>query len=253
MAENDKQTEEKIFEAATEVFVMRGMDGARMQDIANHAGINKALLHYYYRSKEHLFDAVFEKIAGIIFRKFAPVFDENLSIEDKIRFFFKEHISFLQNNPRLPAFILNEINRNPGRMKRLLRKVEFNKIYKMIYEQHKHELDKYNITEENLPQVMISMASLSVFPFAARGIVEGIFENTGVDFDKFLDERKEFAEIVIKAPEIKLQNRMKTRLILYVFWFCPNLKSQKILLGECHQAALEQILSAEENFKLIGS
>jgi len=200
MAENDKQTEEKIFEAATEVFVMKGMDGARMQDIANHAGINKALLHYYYRSKEHLFDAVFEKIAGMIFRKFAPVFDENLSIEDKIRFFFKEHISFLQNNPRLPAFILNEINRNPGRMKRLLRKVEFNKIYKMIYEQHKHELDKYNITEENLPQLMISMASLSVFPFAARGIVEGIFENTGVDFDRFLDERKEFAaEFVIKA------------------------------------------------------
>ena len=64
MTENDKQTEEKIFEAATDVFVEKGMDGARMQDIANHAGINKALLHYYYRTKDHLFNAVFEKIAG---------------------------------------------------------------------------------------------------------------------------------------------------------------------------------------------
>ncbi len=115
MAENERQTEEKIFEAATDVFLAKGMDGARMQDIANHAGINKALLHYYYRSKDRLFNAVFEKIAGKMFSKFAPIFDENLTLEDKIRFFFREHITFLQENPRLPGFILNELNRNPTR------------------------------------------------------------------------------------------------------------------------------------------
>ena len=95
MTENDKQTEEKIFEAATDVFVEKGMDGARMQDIATHAGINKALLHYYFRTKDQLFNAVFEKIARKIFKKFAPVFDENLTLEEKIRFFFREHIAFL--------------------------------------------------------------------------------------------------------------------------------------------------------------
>jgi TetR/AcrR family transcriptional regulator len=63
MTENDKQTEDKIFEAATEVFVDRGMDGARMQDIASYAGINKALLHYYFRTKDQLFNAVFETLA----------------------------------------------------------------------------------------------------------------------------------------------------------------------------------------------
>ena len=103
MTENDKQTEEKIFEAATEVFVNKGMDGARMQDIASHAGINKALLHYYFRTKDQLFNAVFEMIARKVLKKFAPVFDENLSLEEKIRFFFKEHITFLQENPKLPA------------------------------------------------------------------------------------------------------------------------------------------------------
>ncbi len=72
MTENDKLTEEKIFEAATEVFVEKGMDGARMQDIANHAGINKALLHYYYRTKEKLFSAVFEMIARKMFNKIRP-------------------------------------------------------------------------------------------------------------------------------------------------------------------------------------
>ena len=107
MTDSEKQTEDRIFESATEIFIEKGMDGARMQDIANHAGINKALLHYYYRSKEHLFEAVFEKMANVMFSRFAPVFHENASIEEKIRFFFREHISFLQKNPRLPAFIIN--------------------------------------------------------------------------------------------------------------------------------------------------
>ena len=200
MTENDKMTEEKIFEAATDVFIEKGMDGARMQDIATHAGINKALLHYYFRTKDQLFSKVFEKIARRMFSKFAPVFDENLTLEEKIKFFFNTHISFMKDNPRLPGFILNEINRNPARIKKLLSTIEFKKIWTLLNSQHKNELDKYNITEENLPQIMTTIASMSVFPFAARGILEGIFQNMGVDFDRYIEERKEFAaEFVIKA------------------------------------------------------
>ena len=200
MTENDKLTEEKIFEAATEVFVDKGMDGARMQDIANHAGINKALLHYYYRTKDQLFNAVFEMIAKKMFKKFAPVFDENLTLEEKIRFFFKEHISFLQANPRLPGFLLNEINRHPERIKKLLNNVDFESIWLKLNEQHKEELKKYNITQATMPQLMISVAAISVFPFAARGILEGILEKIDVDFNVYIEERKEFAaDFVIRA------------------------------------------------------
>jgi TetR/AcrR family transcriptional regulator len=200
MTENDKLTEEKIFEAATEVFVEKGMDGARMQDIANYAGINKALLHYYYRTKEKLFSAVFEMIARKLFIKFAPVFDENLSLEEKIRFFFKEHISFLQENPRLPGFILNEVNRHPERIKKLLSSVDFETLWIRLYNQHKEEFSRYNITQASLPQLMISMAGISVFPFAAKGILEGILGKVNVSFNDFIEERKEFAaDFVIKA------------------------------------------------------
>src|SRR5664279_2220194 len=153
MIENDKLTEEKIFDAATDVFLDKGMDGARMQDIATHAGINKALLHYYYRTKDQLFNAVFEMIARKMLKKFAPVFDENLSLEAKIRFFFKEHITFLQENPRLPAFILNEVNRHPERIKNILKNIDLENVWKKLYEQHKEEMIKYNITQESLPQL----------------------------------------------------------------------------------------------------
>jgi len=200
MSENDKLTEDKIFDAATLVFEEKGMDGARMQDIANKAGINKALLHYYFRTKDRLFDAVFQKVAARMLMKFAPVFEKNLTLEEKIRFFYREHITFLQENPRLPAFILHEINRNPARVKKLLKNVDFKKFWLMLMEQHKNELDKYNITEETMPQIMTTIAAISVFPFAARGILEGIFENLGVDFDKYIEERKDFAaDFVISA------------------------------------------------------
>jgi AcrR family transcriptional regulator len=200
MSENEKLTEEKIFEAATDVFVEKGLDGARMQDIADHAGINKALLHYYFRTKDKLFNAVFEMIAKKIFKKFAPVFDETLTLEEKIRFFFREHISFLQANPRLPGFLLNEVNRNPARIKKLLDNVDFNNLWMQLYNQHKDELQKYNISQETLPQIMISMAAMSVFPFAARGILEGVLDKMGLDFNEYMEERKTFAaDFVINA------------------------------------------------------
>jgi TetR/AcrR family transcriptional regulator len=200
MSENDKLTEDRIFEAATLVFEEKGMDGARMKDIADKAGINKALLHYYFRTKDHLFETVFQKLAGKMFMKFAPIFEKDLTLEEKIRFFFRQHITFMQENPRLPSFVMNEINRNPERLRKLFKNVDFKKLWTILEEQHKDELHKYNISEESIPQIMTTMASMSVFPFAARGIIEGIFENLGVDFDKYIEERKEFAaDFIIKA------------------------------------------------------
>src|SRR5450759_634305 len=161
MTENDKQTEEKIFEAASDVFVEKGLSGARMQNIADRAGINKSLLHYYFRTKDHLFEAVFTKLAKKVFSKFTPIFEPDLSLEEKIRFFFREHISFMQKNPKLPGFILNEINHNPQRIQKLIKNIEFKNLWLTILELHKDELYKYNLTEETLPQVMTTIISVS--------------------------------------------------------------------------------------------
>jgi TetR/AcrR family transcriptional regulator len=200
MTEADKQTEEKIFDSATDVFIEKGMDGARMQDIANHAGINKALLHYYYRTKDRLFNAVFEKIAGNMFAKFAPVFDTNLSLEDKIRFFFREHIAFMQKNPRLPAFLLNEFHRNPERIRKLIQNIDINKLWTTLEAQHKEELKRYNITKENIPQFMTTVAGMSVFPFVAKPVIAGLMGKMGYNFDNYIEERKEYAaDFVIDA------------------------------------------------------
>ncbi|MBN2275320.1 MAG: TetR/AcrR family transcriptional regulator [Bacteroidales bacterium] len=200
MVENDKQTEKKIFEAATEVFMEKGMDGARMQDIANRAGINKSLLHYYYRTKDRLFNEVFEMIFGHMLKKFAPVFDADLTLEEKIRFFFREHITFLQKNPRLASFVLHEINRNPERVRNFIGRIDIGRLWTDIEAQHKDELKKSNIRREDIPQLMTSIAAMSVFPFAARVLVKSILEKMGYDFDDYIEKRKEYAaEFVIGA------------------------------------------------------
>ncbi|HOO98191.1 MAG TPA: TetR/AcrR family transcriptional regulator [Bacteroidales bacterium] len=200
MTEQEKQTEDRIFEAATEVFVDKGLDGARMQDIANRAGINKSLLHYYYRTKDRLFTAVFEMIAGQMFRKFGPVFDEQMSFEEKIRFFIREHISFLQKNPKLPVFLLSEFHRNPEKISKIIHNLDLNKFWSVLENQHRDELDQYNITRENIPQFMTTVAGMTVFPFAARPVIAGLMGKMGYDFDTYLEERKEWAaDFVIKA------------------------------------------------------
>jgi len=200
MAEKDKQPEEKIFESATEVFIEKGMDGARMQDIADHAGINKALLHYYFRTKDRLFNAVFESLAGQMFKKFAPVFDENRSLEEKIRFFFREHIAFMQKNPRLASFVLNEFHRNPEKIRKLIKNIDFNKLWTTLETQHKDEFVRYNITKETIPQLMTSIAGMSVFPFVAKPVISSLMEKMGYNFEEYIEARKEYAaDFVINA------------------------------------------------------
>src|ERR1017187_9752498 len=109
----DQTTEEKILAAAKKVFVVKGMAGARMQDIADTAGINKALLHYYFRNKEKLFEVIFKEAAIRLFPKINAILNSDLPLFDKIRRFAHDYIEIVIENPYLPLFVLNEINKQP--------------------------------------------------------------------------------------------------------------------------------------------
>jgi TetR/AcrR family transcriptional regulator len=197
MTERDKVTEERIFEAAKTVFSERGMDGARMQEIADKAGINKSLLHYYFRSKEKLFNAVFDDIAGMTFMKFAQIFAYPLPLEEKIRYFFSEHIEFMKLNPGLPIFILTEINRNPARMQNLIKKIDYSSILEIFTRDMERENSgsskPLTIKPGDLAQIVTTAVAMSVFPFAAKNLLEPALQHAGIPFDHYIEERKEFA------------------------------------------------------------
>ena len=101
-------SEEKILNAAQSVFIQKGMDGARMQEIADEAGINKALLHYYFRTKQKLFEAILKKVFSNILPNLMDMVHSDLPIEEKLGIFIENYIDLLMENPYLPNFILKE-------------------------------------------------------------------------------------------------------------------------------------------------
>ena len=112
----NKGAEEKILVAARKVFTTKGMAGARMQDIADEAGINKALLHYYFRDKDKLFEVVFMEEAQKFFPKINAIFNSDVPLFEKIENFVNEYIDEMQENPYLPWFVMNEVNRDPDQL-----------------------------------------------------------------------------------------------------------------------------------------
>src|SRR5690242_3482240 len=96
---SDETTKEKILAAANQIFTKKGMAGARMQDIADEAGINKALLHYYFSSKEKLFEVIFEEAAEKLFSRISQVIESDEPLFETIQSFTREYISFMMENP----------------------------------------------------------------------------------------------------------------------------------------------------------
>lgn len=194
-AVTDSQTRLRIFRAASDVFEEKGYSGARMQEIADRAGINKALLHYYFRSKDHLFMAVFQVLLRKMFEKIMTIFAAEITFKEKIRQFLDQHIDFLSKNPKLPLFLLNEISKNPSIATGLRELMPYGQMRDLVYEKHAKELKGYGIKKSDMPQLMITIVSMSVFPYAARDMIALMIPQMTDNkrFSTFMDERKEFA------------------------------------------------------------
>ena len=189
VSEIKSDSEDKILEAAKKVFIEKGLEGARMQEIANEARINKSLLHYYFRSKEKLFNAVFR----FALSKFVPRFTENLKAEmdfyKRLEIIIEQYISLLLMNQFIPIFILNEINRNPDRIFEHFSKAGVKpEIFIDIIQK---EIDKGTIKPIDPRQLIINMLALCIFPIAARPLLKRVFfDNNKKAYKEFLLERK---------------------------------------------------------------
>ncbi len=116
---SEDSAERKILEASKRIFQRKGMYGARMQEIADEAGINKALLHYYFRSKDKLFDAVFQDAAKSFFSKIRELINVEKPLFEKIEYFVEQYLELLMKNSFIPVFIISEVHQNPDRIKNI--------------------------------------------------------------------------------------------------------------------------------------
>lgn len=196
-------TEQKILEAAKTVFIKKGMDGSRMQEIADEAGINKALLHYYFRTKQKLFEAILKKVINHAFPNIRTLMSSNIPLEDKIGIFIEKYIDLLLKNPYLPMFILKEINRDPEFLAVIIKNQGINP--DEIFAVFEHEMDKGTIRRMNPKDLFINILGLSIFPIAARPLMAEIFfDGNKNEYKKFLIDRKNtVVEFILNSIIIK--------------------------------------------------
>lgn len=199
----DSNTEVQILEAAKNVFQRKGMAGARMQEIANEAGINKAMLHYYYRSKEMLFNAVFKKAFALLAPELNHILNDNAPVIEKIKLFTVNYTGFLINHPYLPNFIITEINRNPQFITDLLSKNSFLTIDN-FKAQLQTEIDKGLIRPITADQLFVNIIALNIFPFLAKPLIKGVLKKDDKMYLDFVEERKtQVSNFIINAIQCK--------------------------------------------------
>lgn len=196
----DTTTEEKILEAARKVFLRKGMTGARMQEIADEAGINKALLHYYFRNKEMLFDTIFRQAAQKLFPKLNIIFESDMPLFQKIETFIAAYIDVMLENPYLPMFVLGEINQNPEMFYKKMRgELSFPKPDKFLAQIDK-EVRKGAIKKISPLQLLMNLIAGTIFPFMAKPLFQLHIGLDELQFRQFMLQRKtEYAKFIIDA------------------------------------------------------
>lgn len=200
---NDTNTEQLILEAAKVVFIKKGMEGARMHEIADEAGINKALLHYYFRSKDKLFTAVFKESFFKLFPNIVDLLKSDITLFDKIRLFVENYIDIINANPLLPSFVIHELSRNPDTVVQMIKSSGVNPIY--FVNQVQEEIEKGSIEVVQPLHLIVNMLAMCIFPFITKPILqEVIFDQDQQQFDIFIQERKkEVSDFIINSIKKK--------------------------------------------------
>jgi TetR/AcrR family transcriptional regulator len=200
--EKDRSTEERILDAAKKVFISKGMSGARMQDIANEAGINKALLHYYFRSKDKLFEVIFLETVARFIPRVNEIMNSDLSWSEKIESFAVEYIEKVIANPFLPLFIMNEMHKQPDEFLKKMWGGDKPRLEKFVL-QLQGAIEAKEIRPIDPAQLIMNLMSLCVFPFIGKPLLQMAAGINDKQFFALMEERKRHVpEFIIQALKL---------------------------------------------------
>ena len=204
--------ENRILEAAKQVFVRKGYEATKLGDVAAEAGIGRTALHYYYRTKEMLFDAIFDQLIGALLPNLGAIIDENTSFLKKLPKIIDQYVKTLQRNPLFPIFVINELERapehiyhsilkNPSRIEPIIR----------MRRQMEKEMEQGLLKKLPVYYVATTLISLLVFPMLVRNPFTAIFMGGDAEkYEDFLQERIPFVtDIMIRllTPDDHIQHK----------------------------------------------
>jgi TetR/AcrR family transcriptional regulator len=189
--------EQRILEAAHRVFLRHGSAGARTQEIADEAGVNKALLHYYFRTKERLAAAVFHRAAAKLMPPVIATLASDATLEDKVRRVVEIELDVLLRHPYLPGYIISELTHNPARAKQFLAAlsgVPLEEIVsgplEIVGRQIRAAARAGHIRAIAPDEFILNLLSLCIFPFAARPMVQTVLHLDDEGFTRLIARRR---------------------------------------------------------------
>ena len=199
----DVSTEQKILDVATEVFQQKGYAGARMQDIADQAEINRAMLHYYYRNKEKLFEGIFKNAFGKLIPNINEVFESDMPLFDKIRLVVDRYIGMVFQNRNLPMFVLHELQQNPQKFVDNFFADGNRPNPAKLMVQIQQEIQAGKIRPIDPRHLVVNMLSMCMFPFIGQPVFQQVLGMNDEQYDQFLEERKtNVAEFIINSIKL---------------------------------------------------
>ncbi len=193
-ADTDVSTEEKIKEAARKVFSKKGYAATRTRDIAEAADINLALLNYYFRSKEKLFEIVMLEKMQKYFGVLIPILNNaTTTLENKVESIASKYIDLILENPELPLFVLSELRNNPEHFVRLTQKTDFLTNSEFIKQMQKKRPDIHPL------HFFVSLLGMCLFPFLMRPVLQKLTNMKDKTFNEMMLERKRLIPVWTKA------------------------------------------------------
>lgn len=194
MKKDDQNMELKILESAEKLFLEQGFLKTTTGQIAQLAGCNQALVHYYYRTKEQLFERVYEQKIQLLFSNFIAEVETCDSFEESITRMVRMHFRFLKENPMLPSFLLNECLNNPlERMSALKAKLSvlIPTVKRRLEETLNREIAAGNIRSISVLDLLFSIISLNVMPFLVMPLFQTLSDSSSEEMQTLLAHREE--------------------------------------------------------------
>ena len=190
---NNPSMESVILETAEKLFLEKGFAMTSTTEIAKEVGCNQALVHYYFRTKENLFNVIFEKKFKAFFENIFELDNLNeLSFKNKLKYIIESHFDMVRTNSKIPYLIVNEFSRKPEQVKELKEKLKFipDGLFSKLSDELNSEIAAGRIRKISMIDLILSVVSLNISLFLLMPIASEIFEMTETQKQMVIENRK---------------------------------------------------------------
>ena len=201
---------EKIIRVSRELFIKKGFKGTTIRDIAAAAGVNVAMVNYYFQSKNKLFETIFEESFGMLVTKIFTAVDSDLPFFEMVRKWIYAYYEVLKEMPDLPIFVLSELGRNPEMFEQRLRLKDAYQIYARLAIRMNEEQKKGIIRKIAVSDFLLNVASMSIFPFVFAPVATSFLNLPKEMYAGILEEHKEsVVDFIINALKTETSDSLK--------------------------------------------